>query len=187
MLLNKKHYGIQEVADITGISTSCLRIWEKRYNWPKPVRSDDNNYRKYPTWLVQQLIEFKLAGCPVSQVKDGFWNRPSAGQVATFQYMSEYKGKVKDEFLNAFRLHHTALIAFYLASLGRMHPNERQTYINCAAKANAEHHGLFTNQLRLYVRETYKLCSTSTRNDPGSDHSSGDECSISDVRTRDSA
>jgi DNA-binding transcriptional MerR regulator len=32
-------FPISKTAKITGITTSCLRIWELRYGWPRPERS----------------------------------------------------------------------------------------------------------------------------------------------------
>lgn len=42
---------ITQVAEHLGISAHVLRIWERRYHWPRPKRGP-NGYRRYPRSLV---------------------------------------------------------------------------------------------------------------------------------------
>ena len=69
-----KGYCIHEITKLTGVSMACLRMWEKRYGWPNPPR-DDNQYRIYPGWLVDQLRRVRELvdnGTPIGEiVKDG--------------------------------------------------------------------------------------------------------------------
>lgn len=46
---------INEVEKITGVTTSCLRIWQQRYGWPTPDRNVDNGYRMYNPAIVEQI------------------------------------------------------------------------------------------------------------------------------------
>ena len=50
--------GISAVERDTGISKDKLRIWERRYGFPTPLR-DDNGERVYPLAQVQRLRMIK--------------------------------------------------------------------------------------------------------------------------------
>jgi hypothetical protein len=45
---------ISALAEKAGISAAQLRIWERRYGWPKPQRLG-NGYRAYPEWMVADV------------------------------------------------------------------------------------------------------------------------------------
>ena len=55
-----KHHADQQALSIggverdTGISKDTLRIWERRYGFPRPIR-DDSGDRLYPGWQVDRL------------------------------------------------------------------------------------------------------------------------------------
>ena len=55
-------YTCNEVAELTGVLAYTLRVWEKRYGWPKPQRDPHNGYRVYVdrdvenVWKVAKLI-----------------------------------------------------------------------------------------------------------------------------------
>lgn len=48
-------YTCTEVAELTGFSAFTLRVWEKRYGWPKPARDPHNGYRTYTHKDVENL------------------------------------------------------------------------------------------------------------------------------------
>lgn len=45
---------ISVLAERAGVTPSQLRIWERRYGWPKAQRKP-NGYRAYPDWLVADV------------------------------------------------------------------------------------------------------------------------------------
>lgn len=49
-----REYSIGEVSKATGLSHSVLRIWERRYQWPRP-RRHGNRYRIYSADLLNDL------------------------------------------------------------------------------------------------------------------------------------
>lgn len=78
-----------EVAELTGVTPSCLRIWEQRYGWPRPKRAA-NGYRYYNSLDVEQLKKMKShidKGLVVSQlIVDGLPTFPEeAPAVVRFQ------------------------------------------------------------------------------------------------------
>lgn len=52
-------YSISEVQKETGVPTSCIRMWEKRYGWPIPYRDKYNNYRIYTINDIETLKRIK--------------------------------------------------------------------------------------------------------------------------------
>lgn len=46
---------ISQISEATGVSPSCLRIWELRYGWPCPRRDPDNGYRRYDPELIEDI------------------------------------------------------------------------------------------------------------------------------------
>lgn len=46
---------INQTSKATGITTSCLRIWEARYGWPQPERGGVGKYRMYKPQVVNEL------------------------------------------------------------------------------------------------------------------------------------
>ena len=62
----------------TGLSKDVLRVWERRYGFPKPAR-DDNGERRYPVAEVTKLRAIKrlmdvgmrpgrLVGCDLDEL-----------------------------------------------------------------------------------------------------------------------
>lgn len=51
-----KYYNIQAVSQISGLSSHCIRAWEKRYNAITPERAD-NGRRVYSEAEVQRLVK----------------------------------------------------------------------------------------------------------------------------------
>lgn len=47
-------YPIGEVAELTGLSADVIRVWERRYGFPKPVRRE-SGHRRYQHTDVQRL------------------------------------------------------------------------------------------------------------------------------------
>jgi DNA-binding transcriptional MerR regulator len=50
----KVRYLVGEVAEMTGLSTHVLRVWELRYGWPKPEHGP-NRFRYYSASLANTL------------------------------------------------------------------------------------------------------------------------------------
>lgn len=46
---------IRVVSDLTGIPMGTLRVWERRYGFPQPVRREDSNRRVYSAEDVERL------------------------------------------------------------------------------------------------------------------------------------
>lgn len=55
MSLPKNKFSIKELEEITGIKAHTIRTWEKRYQFPKPMRSD-TNIRYYLSEELQKLL-----------------------------------------------------------------------------------------------------------------------------------
>lgn len=54
-----KEYSIKEVAELTGLTTSVLRVWESRYKWPRAKRQP-NGYRIYHPIDIEEIRRVKL-------------------------------------------------------------------------------------------------------------------------------
>jgi DNA-binding transcriptional MerR regulator len=50
-----KRYTVTQVERITGIHATCLRIWERRYGWPCPMRDPKSGYRIFTQAEVDDL------------------------------------------------------------------------------------------------------------------------------------
>ncbi|HYI03113.1 MerR family transcriptional regulator [Hyalangium sp.] len=46
---------IRTIARLTGIREATLRAWERRYGFPRPTRSEHNNYRSYSREEVESI------------------------------------------------------------------------------------------------------------------------------------
>lgn len=75
-----RHLSIADVSKRTGISQAALRMWEKRYGWPKPQRND-SGYRVYSESLVTdvtRLASLIERGFSVGEIiRDGAPHWPS--------------------------------------------------------------------------------------------------------------
>ncbi len=76
-----RHLSIADVSKRTGISQAALRMWEKRYGWPKPERND-SGYRTYSEDLVADVARLAALierGFSVGEIiRDGAPHWPSA-------------------------------------------------------------------------------------------------------------
>ncbi len=66
-------FSIKEVSLRTGISSSALRIWEHRYDWPRPQRKA-NGYRAYNRQQLDDLIRVQdllQQGYSISEIIKG--------------------------------------------------------------------------------------------------------------------
>ncbi len=54
--LAQANYSIAAVSKLTGVSCHALRVWERRYGFPSPVRSP-SGHRRYPALQVAMLRE----------------------------------------------------------------------------------------------------------------------------------
>lgn len=77
--MEENSYNISEVSSISGIPKDLLRMWERRYGYPNPVR-DIHNDRRYTNQdleklvLIRQLLDQgkrpgKLVGQPIEQLQ----------------------------------------------------------------------------------------------------------------------
>ncbi|HVG57745.1 MAG TPA: MerR family transcriptional regulator [Hyalangium sp.] len=58
---------IRTIARLTGIREATLRAWERRYGFPRPHRSEHNNYRAYSSEEVENIRRVaKLIGSGLS-------------------------------------------------------------------------------------------------------------------------
>ena len=57
--MNSLLFDIASVERDTGIGKDTLRVWERRYGFPIPVR-DERNERLYPQPQVEQLRLIKI-------------------------------------------------------------------------------------------------------------------------------
>jgi len=62
-------YSISEIAALTGIKAHTIRIWEKRYNLPKPSRSD-TNIRSYSDADLVQLLNIAVLQSQGSRISN---------------------------------------------------------------------------------------------------------------------
>lgn len=62
---------IRTIARLTGIREATLRAWERRYGFPRPLRSEGNNYRVYSRAEVESIRRvtrlIQLDGLSVSE------------------------------------------------------------------------------------------------------------------------
>jgi hypothetical protein len=69
------HLGIAEVAAAAGLSPGMIRIWERRYGWPRSERARGRGYRVYSPVTVTQLrrvAELLRDGRSIGQlIRDG--------------------------------------------------------------------------------------------------------------------
>jgi len=76
---------INKAAKLLGISPSVLRIWEMRYNWPKPLRHKGNSYRLYDAAAIDDLqwvVERIATGAVISElINDGKVTRDRSREV----------------------------------------------------------------------------------------------------------
>lgn len=65
-------YTIAAVSKLTGVSTDTLRVWERRFGWPRPARSGSGQ-RRYPKSQVDllQIVQTRVgAGEGIGKVLD---------------------------------------------------------------------------------------------------------------------
>jgi DNA-binding transcriptional MerR regulator len=81
MASHRHHISIAEISEKTGISQAALRMWEKRYGWPKPQRNS-SGYRIYSPELVTDVARLATLiskGFSVGEIiRDGTPHWPNA-------------------------------------------------------------------------------------------------------------
>ncbi len=143
---------IAETSAATGFTPSCLRIWETRYGWPDSIRNPHNNFRFFSPATIEELKRFAAAGSPVSELQDGAWivTRAAITARATAVILEDFRGIVDDRLIDGARKGDRGVVAFYLASLGRMRPPERCASIRCIQEAMRQLDGAFADLLASY-------------------------------------
>jgi methanogenic corrinoid protein MtbC1 len=66
----QSEYSIAAVSKLTGVSCHALRVWERRYGYPKPSRSESNQ-RRYgldQVRVLQALSSLVYAGRPIGEL-----------------------------------------------------------------------------------------------------------------------
>ena len=102
--LGEAEYPIAAVSKLTGVSCHALRVWERRYGFPVPLRSA-SGHRRYgleQVLILRRLSELSREGRPISEliaeVRDGRMTvEPSASTPASLEESLE--GQL-DEFLD---------------------------------------------------------------------------------------
>lgn len=68
---------IRDVAQRTGLKPTLLRVWERRFGWPRPHRRE-NRYRVYPVSLIAVLRAVKeqiKGGRTIGELlRDPYWS-----------------------------------------------------------------------------------------------------------------
>ncbi len=78
--LNKRYYGIREVADMFNINVSKLRFYEKEFPSlkPKKNRAGDRIYTKDEITHLREIFELvEVKGLTLQGARDHFKNRPA--------------------------------------------------------------------------------------------------------------
>jgi DNA-binding transcriptional MerR regulator len=69
---NVGNYSISDLAELTGVKCHTLRVWEKRYGFLKPQRTDANIrfYRDEDLKMLQQVINLYQHGFRISRIAE---------------------------------------------------------------------------------------------------------------------
>ena len=75
-------YNMNAMLQETGLSADVIRVWEKRYQLPKPGRSAGGHrlYSQYDIELVKWLRARQLEGLSISRAVELWRDRVAAGQ-----------------------------------------------------------------------------------------------------------
>ncbi len=161
-----RHYTIQQLADCVGVSAACLRTWEKRHSWPDHVRKD-NGYRLYSERTVEMVAAFIQAGRPFHEIRDGEWNPPPVGAVASDSiappaFLAAY-ADLDPRYLTALEVGVEGTVAHFLAALSTYRPDVRARYVECARMANYELGGIYSALMaRHRITPSHPLTRTET-------------------------
>jgi DNA-binding transcriptional MerR regulator len=87
---------IRTIARLTGIREATLRAWERRYGFPRPHRSENNNYRSYSREEVENIRRV------AKLISDGFSVSEAIGQVKAHPVQSLPPGeRLSERFWSA--------------------------------------------------------------------------------------
>ncbi len=67
-------YSIAAVSKLTGVSCHALRVWERRYGYPRPARSESNQ-RRYgadQVHVLRRIAELARSGRPIGELMADF-------------------------------------------------------------------------------------------------------------------
>lgn len=129
---------IADVSQKTGISQAALRMWEKRYGWPKPERND-SGYRCYAPALVADIARLALLiekGFSVGEIiRDGAPHWPSTlaakpeRKTYNFSRIAQPRTaegqRVRAKLEEALAVGDAGTIAWAQAQLPLLHPMDR--------------------------------------------------------------
>lgn len=133
-----RHLSIADVSKRTGISQAALRMWEKRYGWPKPHRND-SGYRVYSETLVTdvaRLASLIERGFSVGEIiRDGAPHWPSTLAAKPERKSWDFTQvprprtpdgqRVRARLEEALAVGDTGTIAWAQAQLPLLHPMDR--------------------------------------------------------------
>ncbi len=146
------YVSIDQASKAMGTTPSCLRIWQKRYSWPYCVRDPNTGYRYFSPMVIEEVRRFIRAGNPYAEIDGGTWTPTRAPRGATLSGMACYEGIVHADLLKAVQNDDRVTVRFYLASLGRMRPDERSMALRCIHDANKQLCNRFSDLLEAYIQ-----------------------------------
>ncbi len=67
---HQAEYSIAAVSKLTGVSCHALRVWERRYGYPRPHRSESNQrrYAAEQVRVLRRIADLSRAGRPISEL-----------------------------------------------------------------------------------------------------------------------
>src|SRR5437764_8967391 len=67
-------YSIAAVSKLTGVGCHALRVWERRYGYPRPHRSESNQrrYGAEQVRVLRRIADLVRAGRPVGELMADF-------------------------------------------------------------------------------------------------------------------
>lgn len=104
-------YTIGQLADIAGISTKALRIYEKK-GLLKPIRDPENSYRKYgeeAKLTLQKIIMLKFLGFSLDQIREFIENNVGLSPEETFHHQKQLLEQKKRQLETAISCIDTAI------------------------------------------------------------------------------
>lgn len=129
---------IAEVSTHTGVSQAALRMWEKRYGWPKPARNE-SGYRVYEPELVSDIKRLAALigkGFSVGDIiRDGALYWPNALAEKPERRLYDFTGipeprtsegkRVRAKLEGALIAGDNGVVAWAQAQLPLLHPMDR--------------------------------------------------------------
>lgn len=142
-------YTVKQLAEASGISEACVRVWAERYHWPDFTRKE-NGQRLYNQAAVDDMRAFNAAGRPFGQIRHGVWMRPGDAKPPKPAMPLTPSDDLERRWIDAVHNGRMGIVAEYLASLGRMRPAVRAQYVACIREADRLTCGAFARLIERY-------------------------------------